>query len=261
MPTPAQYQKWLSRIADFAGWSAYETLFADSVTELDVTTFGWQRVEFHWSRNVPAGAVEDRAISKLDLVTMSDFGVYGSMDAALRATCVTALNTLTGTIMGASSNTHTLVEYRWYRMAFRNPITEQQRFAERGAPEAITPRGVAGSLSTSGEAGYQMATSVTFKTAARRHWGRMYLPGLDSGNLDTTGRLATAYVDNIANAYDTCFGALHAAGVVPFVPSTQVDNQLGAAAVSITEIQVDNVPDVIRKRRPKQTTYRKQINT
>jgi len=47
----------------------------------------------------------------------------------------------------------------------------------------------------------------------------------------------------------------------PFVPSTQADGVLAPAMLGISEVQVDDVPDVVRRRRPRQTSYRKQYNT
>jgi hypothetical protein len=249
---------WASRLFRYAGeaaWAAYELQF-EAVHELPTEDISWTRVEFHFTRNTPSGTTEDRAITKLDLASMDDAPLAASLSSGERTTAGGILTTLFATIMASSSNTHKLVERRWYDMRFRTPMTPQERFADRGAPVQIDPLSVSGSLSTSGEVPYQSAMSITFKTAARRHWGRMYLPGLDSGNLDTNGRIASALTVSFANAFETAIEALAADGTLVVVPSTQVDGVLTGALLLPHTLQIDDIPDVIRRRRAKSAAIR-----
>jgi hypothetical protein len=55
----------------------------------------------------------------------------------------------------------------------------------------------------------------------------------------------------------TRYGALMAAEFFPVVPVTQVDKLASRGLLTVQEIQVDNVPDVIRRRRIAATGYRK----
>jgi len=43
------------------------------------------------------------------------------------------------------------------------------------------------------------------------------------------------------------------------VPTTQVNGVASRQLLGIAKIQVDNVPDVVRRRRPRTTTYRKVL--
>jgi hypothetical protein len=237
------------------GWAAYEALF-DETLEFDPADVSWSRVEFHFSRTTPAGTQEDRAITKLDLGSVDDAPAIAPLSAGERATANTILSTMWGSILGRVMNNHALVEYRWYDMRFANPMTPDKRFLERGAPVEIYPDTRTGTDSTTARSIYQASLSVTLKTAARRHWGRLYIPGVAAPNVDTNGRFSAACTDAVRDAFGVAITDLLADGTLLLVPSTQVDGQLQAALLQPHELQVDNVPDVIRKRRPKQASIR-----
>lgn len=102
----------------------------------------------------------------------------------------------------------------------------------------------------------QVAATVTLKTGSRKHWGRVYLGGfaspLVSGN--AFGRWSTTNVDAICNAFHSHFQGL--AGL-PRVLEPVVWSSRYSAIMTVDQIQVDDVPDIIRRRRPKQAAYRK----
>lgn len=98
----------------------------------------------------------------------------------------------------------------------------------------------------------QCASSITFRTGVRRSWGRTYLPL--GAVLATNGRLTNAQADTLATATDALHGSAAGADFHPVVVSNHLNSALG-----IETVEVDNVVDIIRRRRWKHTTYRKLI--
>lgn len=138
-----------------------------------------------------------------------------------------------------------LSEYRWYHFTFDDPLT--------GPPTRVTTLTRSpGSLSTVTPA--QVATSITLRTALRRHWGRIYLPG---AKIDATDALtASTDCDYLCNSFRTFMNACASSGLTPVVYS-----KTKQAVFSLMAVEVDNVPDVVRRRRPKASTYRKIVST
>jgi hypothetical protein len=107
---------------------------------------------------------------------------------------------------------------------------------------------------SSGVAPPQVAISITLKTAARKQWGRTYVPGLGLGGISGQGVISNAFVDGIASASDA------------LVTSSLADDfhvgvlsKIAGSFFIAESIQVDNVFDVIRRRRWRNATYRKVL--
>lgn len=134
-------------------------------------------------------------------------------------------------------------QIRWYRVG---PGVPPPNPAVR-----ITERNVAGT----GGAGCpdQVAMSVTLRTVPRRQWGRTYLPCAKQGNLTTDGRWSSSAVDGVASAVNTMLQAASTADFRPVVMSTTRQK-----AYTVEMLQVDDLADVIRSRRFRPATYRKQ---
>jgi hypothetical protein len=133
-----------------------------------------------------------------------------------------------------------LSQYRWYHLTFDDPLS--------GPPTRATQiTEVAGNNSVIEVA--QCATSITMRTALRKHWGRIYLPGVHNV---TGGFQANSEVDQLAAYWSTFLKACQTAQLVPVIYSGT--RQM---VFSITAIEVDNVPDVVRRRRPHNSTYKK----
>lgn len=98
----------------------------------------------------------------------------------------------------------------------------------------------------------QVAQTVTFRTASRIHWGRIYLPGPYSSGLGSTGRISSTTVDLIVGAVRTMANSASSAGFELVVPSTS-----HRAVLGIREMSMDSTADVIRSRRAKRPDYRK----
>ena len=114
----------------------------------------------------------------------------------------------------------------------------------------------------------QMAISVTEKTSSRLHWGRWYLPApCVTGPLDASGRLPSTNVDALTGFAVTLYNACRAASYIPVVWSIQKPVRLKrngselpeqvARAYEVNSIQMDDLYDVIRRRRYSSPTYRK----
>lgn len=254
-PLPA-WAKWGLRALPFV-WGVAEDLLDFPSTQDAVSEVQWRRLVTVYSRETPVGTTEDVAVCTFDIVnitggqvdtswTTTDFTtVEGHMDAFQN---VWAANAYAGFILN---------EYRWYSMAFANPMTLERRFLPSGAPVRITPKNIPGTVLVE-PLPYQVAFSVTERTSIPRHWGRFYLPGFTANatSAANAGRWEASTIGTIANAAETLYAACAAAELFFVVPSTQQDNILGPALLGVTNIQIDDVPDTIRRRRPKQTLIR-----
>lgn len=140
------------------------------------------------------------------------------------------------------------VEFRWY--AFGPGV------GKPNPPARITA--ISGShVGTAGQNNpHQAATTVTLRTALRRHWGRIYLP-LAVATLNTHGQQSSASVDSLLNSVKGILvGAEASQGIVPVVY-----DRVRGQALGVTALEMDSVPDVIRRRRPRDTGYRKVLTS
>lgn len=131
----------------------------------------------------------------------------------------------------------------------------------------------------------QVACAITQRTTRRRSWGRSYLPAPVEGYTDDSGLWIHDFVDDMRTAAGTLLDGAESAGLPmvvwcprhdgklleygdhPIPPATQSPHELGldepdtsSLARGVGSVQVDDVPDVIRRRRPKKSTY-KQTHT
>jgi len=111
-----------------------------------------------------------------------------------------------------------------------------------GDPVAVYP------INSPGTAGTdplppQVAMSVTFKTQHRLRWGRFYVPGLVESSTDSSGRFTTGIMTDILNATHTLTGRGGSGGSL-----TVFSRKYWNHEDPIT-IQIDDIPDVIRRRR------------
>jgi len=89
----------------------------------------------------------------------------------------------------------------------------------------------------------QVAVSVTFKTAHRLRWGRFYLPGPTRAMCDNSGRLDPVAAQDIANAA-AALANRGGTGAALTVFSRKHWNH-----EDVEQVQVDDIFDVIRRRR------------
>jgi len=237
-------------------WAIYEAYLAGEHVK-DPVVGEWRQLQWHFTRSTPAGRSEDRAIMTFDFFNVTDNDWDSTWTTADYTAVETPALTCWNALKGVVQSNHTLVEMRWFRRSFREVMTPSVRFNPSGPPERITPVGTSGSLSTTGgNAIYQAACSITEVGPLPGHWGRTYLPGVSATNVDASSRFITTCCDAVATAVQTWYSAAWTAQLIPCIATTQLNKNLGGFITPVLEIHVDDVPDVIRRRRPKQTTYR-----
>jgi len=144
-------------------------------------------------------------------------------------------------------------------------------------PTYSVPKTLPGTDATNAALPPQVALSVTEKAGGKKNWGRFYLPALGTGAATTAittvdGRPSTAFITGVINATDSLYEAARIA-LTPFViyhPKLDANRPTGnppapsnlperpAEAVTVEQLQVDDVFDIIRRRRWEQVTLREQ---
>lgn len=243
---PFSGQPWIITDGANQPYWASQALQAGTVITVDANdTISVSKSQLVFDRTTPVGTREDVMVAGLWWCAPA-----GSNSAFLSSADKTALDTAIAawwTTMKAQTTTqYTLRETRWYDYS---PLSSRP-----GPVDKVTASAVAGT-SASGRGPDQIAITSTYKTASRKHWGRTYWPTLNAVVYTANyGRFSTTVCDTLANATRTLFQTTGSSGLVcPVVVS------IGHKAVmGIRELQVDDVPDVIRRRRDKMATYRKQ---
>lgn len=170
-------------------------------------------------------------------------------DTASRTAATNKIKTFWTNVAASIGTQHILREVKWY---------EVQTTAPRSTfKESILTGTAPGTPGTSGGAVLppQVACSVTLKTVPRRHWGRFYLPGFTATQLDDSGHRGAwkaTTCDTVAAAAATLCSTT--GGNAPIIW-----NRLAGTNYGITEVQVDNVADVVRRRRMRRATYKKRV--
>ena len=267
--------RWLVKHAVPFALAGLESFYTDGVaTVVDEADATWRRQVWKFQRATPPGTEEDYALWGVDIINLTSSNIDSSWTSADFATVETAANELWSVLQSHMASHHTLVERAYYMRAFNpdvpwgepvpfmviDPITgkseEINRFTRGGPPVFRQAFNQPGNANPSG-APYQAAMSVTLKTATRKHWGRLYLPGLAGGATPgSIGRFSTTSCQTIANAFAEYASDLSANDFYLTVTTTQHEKKYAAAHNSVTDIQVDDIPDVIRRRRPRQAANR-----
>lgn len=160
--------------------------------------------------------------------------------------------------------TYMCARYRWnkidaYVMEFNpewpdsDPALKIFPFKLTGPPEKSHTLNNQGNSSGTGAG--QLAFSVTEEVPVRRNWGRFYLPGVASAWITTSGHFVTSAVSAMANHVHQAYFNLSQTELFPCVPATYSQKHRIAALNNVTGVRVDDVPDVIRRRRPVRKTY------
>lgn len=167
-----------------------------------------------------------------------------SWDSTDFSTTEGAIEAMFSALVAKLSNEVRLSEHRWYAYGSGiNPPTPPTRVTTLGTPITGTstvfwPR--------------QIGTTVTLRTTLRRHWGRIYLP-ISPVTLDNFGQMSSGQTDAVASAARTALLVTPATrGIVPVVYDRNRKILFG-----VTQLEVDSIPDVQRRRRPRDTQYRK----
>lgn len=230
-------------------WTA-QAKFSD--TDLDVSVSAppsVSRVTFVADRATPAGTREDYAMWTMHMAIWFDTAVT-ALDATQKAAAEVPLKAFVDSWATLASAVVTFKEFRWHDVNFGDefygPADRYTAYLKSGAAAGNTMP-------------YQMAINTTLRTASRRHWGRFYLPNISSNSYDTVyGRVTNAACDTIANNTKTLYTSL--SGLTASVTLVVYSHKY-QAVLSVDEIHCDNVPDVVRRRRAKQASYRKALTS
>src|SRR5512138_313986 len=251
-PTTAwKYAKTALKIAEWTlpaaiNWLENELSDSGTSAEADVAWYHWQIVG---TRTSPVGTSEDKAIFGLNIVNITAGALDSTWTAGDFTNVDAALDTYIAALAPYTTPNFTFTQYRAYRRQF-NPVADPaQPFTSSGPPEFVANVSQAGTGTT--VLPDQVACAVTLKTAWPGHWGRFYLPSPDGARVDTYGRLNSAYRTAVANATDALITSLAASDFLLVVPVTQLNKNVFHWLLNVASIQVDDIPDVIRRRRGK----------
>jgi len=215
-------------------------------------TFELRKAQIRWGRSSGAAAGTDDAVTTHHFIKLAG-GVPSATWVAADFTGIeSALATFWGSIKNQYTPQITYKQVRWYRVV--------PGVAQNGAPVRIIDPNLPG---TAGVAMVQLppqvAISVTERTSAAKSWGRFYLPNPGHGNMGTTGRIGTALITQIADAADILYEAVITNGTPTVVFSAAKAARpsagggtlpaVAARALGVTDLQVDDLYDVIRSRR------------
>jgi len=275
MPLPNPTNAWKLvkyglRAAEYAvpaGVAWLSDLLDDEATASDIA---WVRVVMEYTREAPSGVGEDKAQFKFDMINVTGGTLDTSWTSGDVADVLTHVGTLATSLAPEIQSVADHTATKMYAMSFNpsdpgpgNRGPGAGAFLETGPPFVNDTGGHASS--GAGVMPYQVATSVTLKTAWPRHWGRVYIPNPwhSGGLVDVKGRLVAAHRTAVADAVHDFITALADDDFLVVVPVTQLQNGgPGAGSVAfhallgVNEVVVDDVPDVQRRRRPKQVAAR-----
>lgn len=156
------------------------------------------------------------------------------------------LSTLASSVASHMQARLTITEIRAYTRAFR-PYSDAKPFVDSGAPAAVHPLNVPGS--NLGALPPQVSSTITEITPSRRHWGRTYLPTLADTDIGTNGRVTTTAQTALLNAWYSCYTNLQSVDFFPVVPTTMVEKRPTRTLQVVNNLRIDDVVDVIRRRR------------
>lgn len=217
----------------------------------------WRHLQLVFSDNVTNDPADEMIVT-LDLANITG----GGLDSSWTTQDYTTTDLHVGNLM-ISWAAHmdsgvTAKEIRYYRRSY-NPYSNQQPFTLGGPPDHVHPVNYQGTQT--GPIPHQIAVTHTEITTFPRHWGRAYWPAIAyaGSTFAAGGKLANTAVDAICTGIQDNYQLLQNAEFFPCVPTTQALGVASRQLLGITAIQVDNVLDVVRRRRAAATTYRKQI--
>lgn len=234
----------LSQFAYPAGEALYDYL----QPRADADDLEWRRIVATGDRSTPAGTSEDRAQISFDFVNMTDGQLDTTWTNGDYDTCAGHVGNMLGAITGYQSDNFTWRQARVYQMKFN---ASGGGFADSGDPIKIYPYSAQGSGSSTQELPYQVALSVTERTVQRKSWGRFYLPCPAMSLLDQYGRWTSSTCTAVADIVGDMYVAESGSGFLPVVASPTT-----RTLFTVTQVQVDDIPDVQRRRRARQTLIR-----
>lgn len=215
-----------------------------------------------WSRTQPTGLDDDYAQWSMNFaVQAAGVGNMSRLDDADAAVVENKMYTSWFTVNAHSiSNDWQAVDCIWRHFGADQPKSDKPPYGHKLSPPwRLQTLGWTGTDSTP-RMPDQVALTTTFRTAARKHWGRFYQGGFGAGQLAEAnqGQALSGTCDELAGGMDSFLTDL---GDDARIINAWIWSPVYGGALSITEISVDSVFDVIRSRRAKQVRYRKIISS
>jgi hypothetical protein len=225
--------------------------------------FELRKLQWRISRAPAGGVVEDVAVMTFHFIKSAG----GTPGTYVDSTDLPAVETAVGTYWTSiKPQYHSMYHsdmFRWYKdgPAFYSLNGDGTAYVPNGSNPAIrvTDVDVPGTNAASNQLPPQVAFTITEKTSSRRHWGRYYLPAMNSSLLDANGRVSSANVTARLAEAVTFYNSCRAASMVPVVFCIQKPSRptagggtlpvQAAVAYEVLSLQMDDLADVIRSRR------------
>lgn len=237
-------------------WNSQTFLTGTTKTVVDPSVLRGSIATMVFTRDAASGVREDVAEFSLHMGVNTGASAWASLTSAQAAAAETPLIAWWTTMKAHSTSHWAMKEIQWRDFGANNPIGESG--LSKPSPIWRTTANVVAGTGAINPNPDQTAATVTFMTASRKHWGRVYAPATITSNLTAFARLSTTYVDALALATRTLLNSLNGLAAQTDV---MVWSPKYRGANFIRELQVDDTPDVVRRRRAKQTTYRKQYTS
>lgn len=273
-------EKWNRRLADpdEADETLSAELSAETGTMTVVTTFpgpfSLRKLHMVWGRSSGAAVPDDDALCTFHFLKVTGGNPADTWVDADFTTIEAAWDTCWNYLRPRWSDSMHLKQYRWYRAG---PDQEALMGGQgrTGPPVRVVDRSVYGGDDGILQLPPQVALTVTERTTVPRSWGRFYMPAPQAAssawnNVDPEGRWVLAFQQTVADAWEDAYAAAKAAGTPVVVYSRAKAERpskgggtlpaIGARALTVDELQVDDLADVIRSRRWG-TTLRRERRT
>lgn len=249
VPVYAKLAGYYDTLAPF-DWAMDAIDYAESIGSDDT----WRRLEVRYKNTAVGATSADDAFTTFDISNIT----AGAWDSSWTTADFTAaegkFDTFFGALIPYCPSYFTVAEYRWYTRKFTplptSPIVPPNRdkpFEDSGPPVRITSKAIIGTSSPNTLP--QMAATITERTPWPGHWGRNYFPVSAGSVLGTTGRIASTVITTMLNAADTLHSTLATAGFQIVIPVTQFNKQPHRCVLQTSQLEMDDIADIIRRRR------------
>jgi hypothetical protein len=214
--------------------------------------FELRKLQVKWGRSSGAAGGTDDAVTTHHFLRLAAGAPSDAWVAADFLAAESAFGTFWGAVKSHWMPQTVLKQYRWYKVG---------PSVGTGVPPVRIVDVTTPGTSVERPAPPQVAISITEKTADVKSWGRFYMPhpAIGSQEIESTARMPTLFQTQLANAADTMYQAFLTASIIGVVYSAAKASRvtkagatlpaIAARALSVDQIQVDDVYDVIRSRR------------
>lgn len=209
-------------------------------------------IQVSWER-VGNTTNADRFVNSFDVVNITNGTVDNTWTSTDFTTVANHIIVMVNYAHALQPTTVRCIDIKFYRRFF-NPYSISEPFAPSGPPVWTVAVGTAGTLTATGMIN-QAAITHTEKTTYPRHWGRSYWPVPAASMVNADGHFASTPVDTFGLGLQTVYNQMQTEEFFPVVPVTQVQGAPTRGLLTITQVQVDDIPDVIRRRRLRNKTH------